>query len=257
MWRGNGNHHAVVGTANLQGQIIARDLVIDLLAAVGTAQGRLDERHGVVCQQGQAKRKQRGFGIAQRIDVTRPGCDDLKKGGLDAPPFAVDPGELRGGGPVGRYVREDGQCGITVAGRLRELDREATHPHHLPAVGVAHEQRLFRDGTAAARALARAPTDKLPLHLAALTHHEGGASAGHTEHQPQGAKVAIFDPEVIRLDVVEHLGNQAAFLGMAILVQQAIGDQHALLVQAHQGLASKGAAQVPRNAFRRCSVGAK
>jgi hypothetical protein len=62
MWRGNGNHHAVVGTANLQGQIIARDLVIDLLAAVGTAQGRLDERHGVVCQQGQAKRKQRGFG---------------------------------------------------------------------------------------------------------------------------------------------------------------------------------------------------
>src|SRR5262249_4798109 len=37
MWRRNRHHHAVVGTAHLQGQIIARDLVIDLLAAVGTA----------------------------------------------------------------------------------------------------------------------------------------------------------------------------------------------------------------------------
>jgi hypothetical protein len=99
---------------------------------------------------------------------------------------------------------------------------------------------LFIDGAAAARALAREPTDKLPLHLAVLTNDEGGAPSGHPEHQPQGAKVAIFNPEVIRLDVLEHLRDQAALLGMAIFVEKDIGNQHALLVQYDQGLPRQG-----------------
>ena len=66
---------------------------------------------------------------------------------------------------------------------------------------------MFIDGTAAARALARETTDQLPLHLAMLTHDESSSPTGHTEHQPQGAKVAIFNPEVIRLDVLEHFSD--------------------------------------------------
>jgi hypothetical protein len=63
-----------------------------------------------------------------------------------------------------------------------------------------------------------------------LTHHKRGAPACHAKHGTQGAKVAIFDPELILLDVLEHLGEQAALLRMAILAQHAIDDQHALLV---------------------------
>jgi hypothetical protein len=47
--------------------------------------------------------------------------------------------------------------------------------------------------------------------------------------RPQGAKVAILDPEIILSDVLEHFCNQTTF-GMAILAQKHVGNQHALLV---------------------------
>ena len=53
---------------------------------------------------------------------------------------------------------------------------------------------------------------------------------------PTGAKVAIFDPELILPDVLQHLREQAPLLGMAILVQKHVGNQHALLIQHHQRL---------------------
>jgi hypothetical protein len=42
--------------------------------------------------------------------------------------------------------------------------------------------------------------------------------------------VAIFAPEVIRLDVVEHLSDHAAFLGMPIFGEKDSGDQHPWLL---------------------------
>ena len=69
-----------------------------------------------------------------------------------------------------------------------------------------------------------------------LTDHECGTTSSHTKHQTQGAKVTIFDPEIICLDVLEHLSNQATLLGMTILVQKDIGNQHTLLIQHDQGL---------------------
>ena len=70
-----------------------------------------------------------------------------------------------------------------------------------------------------------------------LTDHKGGAPAGHAKHQPQGAKVAILDPELIFSDVLEHLCDQATLLRMTVFVQKHLGNQHALLVQHHQCLA--------------------
>ena len=74
------------------------------------------------------------------------------------------------------------------------------------------------------------------MKLSVLTHHEHRLPSSHTEYQAQGAKVAIFDPQLIRLDKLENLRDQAALLGMAILTQNDIGDQHALLIQYHQSL---------------------
>jgi hypothetical protein len=70
-----------------------------------------------------------------------------------------------------------------------------------------------------------------------LTDHEGGAPTSNAKQQTQGAKVAILDPELIFLNVLEHLREQATLLGMAIFAQHHIGNQHALLVQHHQRLA--------------------
>jgi hypothetical protein len=80
-------------------------------------------------------------------------------------------------------------------------------------------------------------TDTLPLQLAVLTDHEHGTPPGHAKEQAQGAKVAILDPELIGLDVLEHLSDQATLLGMTILAQKYIGNQPALLVQHHQCVA--------------------
>ena len=73
--------------------------------------------------------------------------------------------------------------------------------------------------------------------LAVLTDHERGTPPGHAKHQTQGTKIAIFDPEVIRLDVLEHLSDQAALLGMPIFGEKDISNQHPLLIQDYQRMA--------------------
>jgi hypothetical protein len=128
------------------------------------------------------------------------------------------------------------EFGIPVAGRLRELDRDATHPHCRTTLSIVHEQWLFIDGAAAAGALTYGATEAFALHLAMLPDDEHRATLRHAEQQRPGTKVAILDPKVICLDVLEHLRNQAAFLGMAILVEKDIGNQHTLLGQHDQGL---------------------
>jgi hypothetical protein len=73
-----------------------------------------------------------------------------------------------------------------------------------------------------------------------LPDHECGPPARDAKHQPQGAKIAILDPELILLNVLEHLREQATLLGMAILIEKHVGNQHALLIENHQGLARQG-----------------
>ena len=73
-----------------------------------------------------------------------------------------------------------------------------------------------------------------------LPDHEGGAPACDAKQQTQGAQVASLDPELILLNVLEHLREQATHLGMAILVQKHVGNKDALLVEDHQGLARQG-----------------
>src|SRR5262249_14859981 len=119
-------------------------------------------------------------------------------------------------------------------------DCDATHLHRLPARRISHEHRLFVHWATARGALASGTTEALALYLAVLTDRKRGAPAGHAKHQPPRAKVAILDPEMILLDVVEQLSDQAPFLRMAIFAQKHIGNQHALLVQRHQRLAREG-----------------
>jgi hypothetical protein len=56
---------------------------------------------------------------------------------------------------------------------------------------------LFIDWATAGGALAGGTTEEFALHLAVLTDHERGAPTSHAKHEAQGAKVAIFDPELI------------------------------------------------------------
>jgi hypothetical protein len=95
---------------------------------------------------------------------------------------------------------------------------------------------LFVEHATAASALAYRAAEKLSLQLAMLTDDEHGATLRYTEHQRPRTKVAIFDPALILLNVLEHLRKHAAFLGMTILAQQHVGNQHALLVEDDQGV---------------------
>src|SRR5262245_16181728 len=132
-----------------------------------------------------------------------------------------------------RDIGEDVELRLPVSGRFLEYERDATHPHGLPTSGISHLHRLLTEPAPADGALAYGAAEELTLQLAVLTDDERSATPSHTKHQLPGTKVAIFDPEVILTDVLEHLSNQAAFLGMAILAQKHIGNQHALLVEYH------------------------
>jgi hypothetical protein len=50
----------------------------------------------------------------------------------------------------------------------------------------------------------------------------------------------VFAPEVIGLDVLEHHSYHAVLLGMAMLLPQYSGNQHALLTQHNEGLPREG-----------------
>ena len=80
----NRNHHPVISPADFQGQVRARDLVRDLLAAMVAAQSRFEQRHRIVRQQRQAKGTQRSLGISQGVDLTRQCRGNLKRLLLDS-----------------------------------------------------------------------------------------------------------------------------------------------------------------------------
>ena len=63
-----------------------------------------------------------------------------------------------------------------------------------------------------------------------LAYHERCPSPVHAKEEAQGAKVTIFDPQLIGLNQVKHLRNHTALLGMAILVEDDIGNQHTMLI---------------------------
>ena len=81
---------------------------------------------------------------------------------------------------------------------------------------------------------------EFPLSLAVLPEKKRGLPAGDATHQPQGAKVAVGDPQVARADALQHLRDPAAFLGVSILGHDDIGDHSALLIQDHERLAGEG-----------------
>jgi hypothetical protein len=89
-------------------------------------------------------------------------------------------------------------------------------------------------------ALTDGRTQALPLQLAVLPDKERGPPAGDAQHQTQGAKVAVGDPQVARVDAIQHPRDPAAFLGVPILGQDDIGEQPAWLIQDHERLAGEG-----------------
>ena len=47
---------------------------------------------------------------------------------------------------MGRHIGEDVQLGVPVSGRFLEREREATHPHGLPVVGIGMKLSIDRCG---------------------------------------------------------------------------------------------------------------
>ena len=124
-------------------------------------------------------------------------------------------------------------CQLHGCGKLaqHERHRDPTDPQEIPTVRGAHEHGLFIDWATTRGALADGTTEEFASYLAVLPDDERRTTPRHPTHQRPGTKVATFDPEVILSDVFQHLRNQAALLGMAILAQQDIRIQHTVTVQ--------------------------
>ena len=111
-----GNFHPRRHLRHFQGQVIHRELLLDILRAVRRSQRALHHRHHVVRDQGHTEPKQRGLGIAQRIHLTGQIDRQMLKGGFDRPAVGVQGGELRGGGVRWGQVREEVNLGLPLAG---------------------------------------------------------------------------------------------------------------------------------------------
>ena len=118
------NFHPRRHLRHFQGQVIHRELLVDVLRAVRRPQRALHHRHHVVRHQGHTKPKQRGLGIAQRVHLTGQIDRQMLKGGFDRPAVGVQGGDLRGGGVRCGQVGEDMQFGLALAGGRVQLDRD-------------------------------------------------------------------------------------------------------------------------------------
>jgi len=65
----NRNHHAGGSGGDCVGYVIEGDVLIDLLLTMHAPQGRHHHCQHVIGYQGETEPKQRGFGIAQRVDL--------------------------------------------------------------------------------------------------------------------------------------------------------------------------------------------
>src|SRR5262249_681433 len=57
-------------------------------------------------------------------------------------------------------------------------------------------------------------SDGPPGQALVLAHQHAALPPGHAEDEAQGAEVAVLDPQVQRLDGLEYVGKQGAFLGV-------------------------------------------
>ena len=145
------------------------------------------------------------------------------------------------------------EFGVPVPCRYLQFDGDATKAHRLAGGGVSHLHGLFINRTAASGADAFRSPQPFPWKLPVLAHHERRPSSLHAKEEAERAKVAILDPQLIGLHQIENLRNHTTLLGMTIFIEQDIGNEHALLIQHHEGLAGQRRI-VSRNSWRRCAV---
>ena len=107
---------------DFQGQVIHRELFVDVLRSMSRPHRAFDQRHDIVRDQGDAKAKQRRLRIAQRVHLTREIHRQMLKGGFDGPAVGVQGGDLCCGGIQHRQIGENMQLGFAVAGRSEQLD---------------------------------------------------------------------------------------------------------------------------------------
>src|SRR5262249_3897230 len=81
---------------------------------------------------------------------------------------------------------------------------------------------------------------QLPGDGAVLADHEAGPLDVDAEQELEGAEVAVGQPQVAALNQGQDVGQEGAFLGLAVLGEEDGGDGHGGLVEDDQGRAGQG-----------------
>ena len=134
---------------------------------------------------------------------------------------------------------EEVQRGVAITCVFRAQQGHAPYVHRVSTGWVLHAHRLFIPRAAPSDTCPYGRPEQDALQRAVLPYEERSTTAGHAEHEAQGANVAVSAPQVSLADTGEYLVHDPAFLGMAILGEDDIGDQQALLIQHHDSLAGQ------------------
>jgi hypothetical protein len=128
--------------------------------------------------------------------------------------------------------------GVPVRRGFVQHDRYPPHLKYLP-LAIAQAQPLLIDVPRRAAPFSLSAAEQLPLERAMLANGEAGAPRRDAEQEPQGAEIAIGQPQSERLHQRQDVGPQRAFLSLAVLGEQDGAGGQSRLVEDDQALAGQ------------------
>lgn len=127
---------------------------------------------------------------------------------------------------------------MPIAGRLLELEHDAPPGPGVP-LGIGDLHGLLEQVAIATAANRLQGTDRFDAQARVMADDEGRLTPGDGGQEGGHAKVPIGDPQVVRLNRLGDLIEQAALLGMTIGAGEHVTEQPPRIIEDHQRLAGQ------------------
>ena len=218
------------------GQVVGREFGGGFFS-LGLGHRRPPYRPEVVGDQGQAEGQERRLGVAERVDLAAQVDRQVPEGVLDLPALPVELGYALGRDREGQRGQEHQVApllGGAVDGDLADQQAPAGALLEDLHAGLAELPSLFLPG------LVGGPDRPGAQARSVAADQEGGPLVMPVQEVPGGAEVPVHDVQLARPGGIDHGRHDPALLAVGVLPGEHVGDQLAVGVEDHQGLAGQG-----------------
>lgn len=235
--RRQGDHHASMHLLDVQRYRIARQTVRDLFSVL-SPDHRFEQRDSIGRNQPQAKAKQCGPRVTQRLGLGVERLRHFQKFPLDRPAVAVEFPDFNPIGDLLGQIGQDVDLGVTITGRRVQFDCHPTKRQRPPIVLQSYALFIHHPGLAPANFLLF--SDQRSGHAPMLADDEPRFGPVEPKEKLQGAKVPVRDPQIPTPHSSQDIVEQGSLLGVTVGGQKDIGRQASLLIQNNQRSTRQG-----------------